>query len=390
MIRNLKEMGMSNRDIARELGVSRNTVSRMLKKTRIQDRKRKRKGSKLDPYRDRIHALIDEHNLSAVRILEEIRKLGYNGGYTILKEYCRELRKDRRIQAVYRYETGPGKQSQVDFGEFGRIEIDGKRKKLYAFSILLGYSRTRYAEFTGDISTNNVIKMHLNSFAFFGGYTDTMLYDNMKQVVLDRKIKASESTFNPKFMDFAEYYGIVVRLCYPYRPQTKGKIESTIKYLRNNFFNGRTFQDMNDLNNQRREWLKKVNSQIHGTTHEIPYQRLKDEKLNPLTSVPPYMTRKEESRKISIDCYVSYKGNRYSVPWKFAGRECRVIEESSSIRIEVDSIAIADHSILSGSGRISRKKEHFEGLLKAIRDENAAVYGQMVETRDLKRYEDVA
>ncbi|MCL4451321.1 MAG: IS21 family transposase [Candidatus Thermoplasmatota archaeon] len=191
MIRNLKEMGMSNRDIARELGISRNTVSRMLKKTRIQDRKRKRKGSKLDPYRDRIHALIDEHNLSAVRILEEIRKLGYNGGYTILKEYCRELRKNRRIQAVYRYETGPGKQSQVDFGEFGSIEIDGKRKKLYAFSILLGYSRTRYAEFTADISTNNVIKMHLNSFTFFGGYTDTMLYDNMNQ-----RAKREENSLN--------------------------------------------------------------------------------------------------------------------------------------------------------------------------------------------------
>ena len=106
--------------------------------------------------------------------------------------------------------------------------------------------------------------MHLNSFTFFGGYTDTMLYDNMKQVVLDRKIKASESTFNPKFMDFAEYYGIVVRSCYPCRPQTKGKIENTIKYLRNNFFKGRTFQDLNDLNNQCREWLKKVNSQIQG------------------------------------------------------------------------------------------------------------------------------
>ena len=81
----------------------------------------------------------------------------------------------------------------------------------------------------------------------------------------------------------------------------------------------------------------KVNSQIHGTTHEIPYQRLKDEKLNPLTNVSPYMTRQENTRKISRDCYVSYKGNRYSVPWKYAGRECSVIEESSSIRIEVDS-----------------------------------------------------
>ena len=111
MIRNLKERGMSNRDIAKELDVSRNTVSRMLKKTRINEKKKRHRGSKLDPYRDRIRTLIEKHNLSAVRILEEIRKMGYDGGYTILKDYCHDLRKDRRIQAVYRYETDPGKQS---------------------------------------------------------------------------------------------------------------------------------------------------------------------------------------------------------------------------------------------------------------------------------------
>ena len=97
------------------------------------------------------------------------------------------------------------------------IDIDGKRRKIYAFSIILGYSRMRYVEFTNDISTENVTKMYLNAFKFFGGFTDTILYDNMKQVVIDRKIKASESRFNQKFMDFAEYYGFVIRLCYLYR-----------------------------------------------------------------------------------------------------------------------------------------------------------------------------
>ncbi len=390
MIRNLKETGMSNREIARELGVSRNTVNRMLKKTRIQEKKKRHRGSKLDPYREKIRSLIDDHNLSAVRILEEIRKTGYNGGYTILKDYCNKLRKDRRIQAVYRYETKPGKQSQVDFGEFGYIDIDGKRRKLYAFSMILGYSRMRYVEFTADISTENVIKMHLNAFSFFGGFTDTILYDNMKQVVIDRKIKASESRFNPKFMDFAEYYGIVIRLCYPYRPETKGKIENTIKYLRYNFWVGRSFESLSDINVQCGEWLNRVNSQIHGTTHEIPVERLKKESLNQLSSVPTYMTRREESRKISRDCCVSYKGNRYSVPWKYAGRECRIIEESSIIKLEIDSGIVADHAILTGTGRTSRSKDHFEGLLKAIREENSAVYSQAVETRDLKRYEEVA
>ena len=148
---------------------------------------------------------------SFLTFVRKHRKVGYDGGYTILKDYCHELRKDRRIQAVYRYETDPGKQSQVDFGEFGYIDIDGKHRKLYAFSMILGYSRMRYVEFTTDISTENVIRMHLNAFSFYGGFTDTILYDNMKQVVIDRKIKASEPRFNPKFMDFAEYYGIVIR-----------------------------------------------------------------------------------------------------------------------------------------------------------------------------------
>jgi hypothetical protein len=118
--------------------------------------------------------------------------------------------------------------------------------------------------------------------------------------------------------------------------------------------------------------------------------RWKQESLNPMSTVPAFMTRKEEIRKVSRDCYVSYKGNRYSVPWKYAGRECRVIEESSLVKIEIDSTVVATHHIIAGTGRISRNKEHFEGLLKAIRDENSAVYSQTVETRDLKKYEEVS
>ena len=200
-------------------------------------------------------------------IYEGIREKGYPGSYTTVKRLCRELRKDRRIQAVYRYETDPRKHSQVDFVELGYIDMDGKRGKLYAFSIILGYSRMRYVEFTNDLSTENVIKMYLNAFAFYGGFTDTILYDNMKRIVIDRKIKVLESRVKEKFMDFAEYYGIVIRLCYPYRPEAKGKIENTIKYVRYNFWAGRSFESLSDINIQCQELLKKVNSQRHGTTH---------------------------------------------------------------------------------------------------------------------------
>ncbi len=390
MIRNLIDKGLSISEISRQMGIDRKTVREYAQSEEIPRlHNNGNRTSKLDPYRDSIRAMIDKHNLSAIRILEEIRKLGYEGGYTILKEYCASIRKDRRIPAVYRYETDPGKQAQVDFGDFGHIEIDGVSRKLYAFSMILGFSRMRYAEYTTDISTENVINMHINAFRYYGGFTDTILYDNTKQVVLERKIKASESRFNPKFRDFTEYYGIVIRLCYPYRAQTKGKIESTIKYLRHNFWNGRSFESLDDINAQCLSWLNSVNMKVHGTTHEIPRERLLREKLNPIDSVPGYFTRKEESREVSRDCYISWKGNRYSVPWVYAGREALVTEEST-LKIQVDSRIIADHDILQGTGRISRVKEHFDGLLKTIRDDNTSKFETMVEKRDLSRYEEVS
>ena len=143
------------------------------------------------------------------------------------------------------------------------MEMEGRSRKLYCFSYVLGYSRLRYAEFTTDIRTHNLIKLHLNAFLYTGGTTSEILYDNLKQVVLERKIKASESTFNSIFLQFSGHYGFTVRLCYPNRPQTKGKVENSIKFIRGNFLNGRQFSSLQDINNQCSLWLNGRSKLFH-------------------------------------------------------------------------------------------------------------------------------
>ncbi len=278
MIRSLKENGMRISDIARELNMDRKTVRKYARSKVVPKYKARGTGSKkINPYRDYIKGRIDKYNLSAVRILDEIRKTGYSGSYSTLKAYSHTLRKDRAITAVVRFETEPGRQAQVDFGEFGHIEIDERSRKLYAFSYILGYSRYRYAEFTTDISTQSLIKMHMNAFRYTGGIPSEILYDNMKQIVIDRKIRASESTFNQQFMQLSEYYGFNVRLCYPYRPQIKGKVERNIGYIRGNFFNGREFSSLSDMNAQCASWIIEANGRVNATTGKVPKDTLMDE-----------------------------------------------------------------------------------------------------------------
>jgi len=388
MIREMREKGMSISEIARQMHMSRNTVKKHLRLDKPLEYKRKERKSKLDPVKPIIKVLIDKYDLSAVRILEEIRKWGYNGSYTTLKRYCRTIRRERSIKAVYRFETDPGKQAQVDFGSFGAVEEDGISRKLYCFSYVLGYSRMRYAEFTTNISVQNLIRMHLNAFIHTGGIPSEILYDNMKQVVIERKIGASESKFNSLFLQFSEHYGFDVKLCYPHRPQTKGKVENSIKFIRNNFFAGREFSSLQDMNNQLSLWLENVNSRIHGSTGKIPMDLVREENLHPLDSIPEFRFRITEERKVSSDCYVSYKGNRYSVPWKYAGRIATVSEEGSILKIVIGEDTY-EHEILQGTGRISRKEEHFEGLLAALKDRNLHNYRMEVEKRDLRKYEEV-
>ena len=224
LIRELAAQKLSISRIAREVGVHRHTVQTFLLRGPPGARApRAERASPIDPFADYLRARLAQFDLSAVRLFEEIRERGYRGGYTIVKDFVRPLKRDRAVAAVVRSETPPGVQAQVDFGHFGFLEEEGGRRHLYGFSMVLGYSRCRFLEFLTRIDTPRLIQCQLDAFDYFGGYTDEILYDNMSQVVLERALRTEENQWNPLFEDFAKYYGFRTHLCWPYRPETKGK-----------------------------------------------------------------------------------------------------------------------------------------------------------------------
>lgn len=398
MLKDLYKQGLSISKISRQTGYDRKTVRTYVKSSGIPETKeRAKKESKLETFKNYIIGKLQEGPFTASRLFREIQEMGFTGKYTIVKDFVREIRPKQGIQAVYRYETKPGIQAQVDWSEFGKVEINGKVMKLYCFNMVLGYSRMRYIEFTLSIDVCTLIQCHLNAFHFFGGYPKEILYDNMKQIVISRAMKSSDSEWNTKFEDFFRNYGFIPRLCRPYRPQTKGKIENNVGYVRRDFFLGRNFASLQDMNAQAITWLNRVNSSVHGTTHEIPLERLKAEGLNPIDGVPEYLLIREETRKISRDCFVSYLGNKYSVPYRFAGREATIQIFEGKIRVVVSGEHVCEHEILTGNGRTFKNKEHFRGLLSEIWKENKAAMNKPqsilkfpspdVEKRSLSVYE---
>lgn len=284
-IRNDRLKGMSYTELGRKYHIDPRTAKRYAESPqRPEYTLSVPKPTKLDAYKQQVDQWLEEAPYSAVRILEKLKEQGFEGKYSIVKEYVRSRKMDLDEKATVRFETMPGKQGQMDWGFFEEHTVyeDGKWKKLYCFLLVLGYSRMRYIEFVTDMSTNTLIRCHQNAFRYFGGYPEEILYDNMKQVVVKRLLKQEDSTLNRQFEDFAGFYGFKPILCRPYRGQTKGKVERTVQFVRDNFMIGIKYNSLADLNGQALAWCNKVNGKVHATTNEIPFERLKKEGLSPL------------------------------------------------------------------------------------------------------------
>ncbi len=353
--------GVSKSEIARSLGINWRTVQRVEKEGIISSVPKEKKGSILDPYKDYIIARFDQGNgvTNCVKLLREIKQQGYPGQISVLRDFVLTLKKEHKHQAEMRFETVPGLQAQVDWGRAGFIEYGPTRRKLYCLSMVLGYSRTLFIEFTHDMSLTTLLVCHIHAFEYFGGVPKEILYDNMKQVVLFRD-EQGKPHFQTQFLDFASYYGFLPKLCAVRRAKTKGKIESGIGYIKGNFLQGEVFKNLEDANSRARVWLDTVaNIRVHGTTGEIPFERLKEETLLPLPE-KPYDTTERIKVRVSRDCLVSYKGNRYSVPYPYARKELILCDDHrGELRIYCGNDLVCCHRLYLGRGKTFFKPEHY-------------------------------
>ncbi|MGB9721726.1 MAG: IS21 family transposase [bacterium] len=234
-----------------------------------------------------------------------------------------------------------------------------RARKLYCFSMVLGYSRTLYIEFTHDMSLATLLACHIHAFEYFGGVPKEILYDNMKQVVLFRDANGKPH-FQPQFLDFARYYGFLPKLCAPGRPKTKGKIENGIGYVKGNFLQGEVFKNPDDANGRGWSWLNTVaNIRVHGTTGEIPFERLKQENLIALPE-KPYDTTERVKVRPNRDLLVSYKGNRYSVPYLFARKELILCDDHrGELKVYCGNDLVCCHKLYFGRGKTFIKPDHY-------------------------------
>lgn len=346
MIRELKQSGMSVSAIAKQLKLDRKTVRKAIYSNSAPKYKRTSSKSILDDFKSYIDERLEKFNLTSQRIHEELMDQGFQGSYGIVNKYVQSKKSDYKTKATLRFETIPGEQAQVDWGYFGDFyDLDQKKIiRLCCFVMILGYSRMRFIHFFESDDSHHFLLGHNLAFKYFGGYTREILYDNLKSVVIKRAFKQKDSEFNKEFLEFSGFYGFKTTLAQPYRPQTKGKVESTVKFVRDNFFNGTEFRTLEEINIKANQWLTKVNNQVHHTTHEKPTERHTKEGLIEITG-HMYDLSKTYYRKVQPDCHFSFRANFYSCPMRYAGKEIVVKEINNNVFVYYRDERIAIHQL---------------------------------------------
>jgi len=358
MILDLHRQGVTVSAIARSVGLDRTTVRRYIARGLEPPvyGPRKPRTTQLQRFerylRERIAAF---PQLTGRRLHRELRDLGYTGGYTILTEFLRDIRPTAAPEFEVRFETPPGRQAQVDFAHFRTVFTDepGVERIIWLFSLVLGHSRMLWGRFVLHQDLPTLLRCQAAAFEAIGGVPEQVLYDRMRTVFSREDSEAGNVVFNRTLLEFARHYGYLPKACRPYRAKTKGKVERPFRYIREDFFLGRSFRNLEDLNTQFRQWLDQVaNVRVHATTRRVVAEHFAEErpKLQPLPAGPFQAVLRLE-RRISRDGMVSVGGNFYSVPNTAQRRPVEVHSTTNEVRILEEGSVIAVHPVLDGRGQ---------------------------------------
>ena len=311
----LQAQGYKQLEIAEMLGVCERTIRNHLRQ-KPEARKCPKRASKLDPFKQVILDQLEENpSYNGELIFERIVRMGYGGQKTVMKAFIAKVRRRLAATAVQRFETEPGRQAQVDWKEFGKQVVDGRVTKLYAFVMVLGYSRKPFVRFTTDMRQSTLLACHELAFAYFGGVPEEVLYDNMRTAFQPDQ----EGQWRPtkRLAALAVHHGFVPKRCRVRRPETKGKVERTIGYLDNNFWPRMDGESLSLalLNERVGEWLEAICAKKIADLGESRAERFARE--SPLLKALPsgdFDARDVVPVVVSRESTVRFESNRYSVP----------------------------------------------------------------------------
>ncbi len=323
----LQAQGYTQTQIAQMLGVNDRTVRTYLKE-RPCARKKSMRSSRLDPFKPFIEEQLEKNpSYNGELLYERIVAQGYRGKKTVMKAYVAGLRRKLSQQAVMRFETEPGRQAQVDWKEFGRQFVDGRETKLYAFVMVLGYSRMPFVRFTTDMRQSTLLACHTLAFDYFGGVPHEILYDNMRTVFEPD----GEGAWHPtkRLAACAVYYGFVPQRCRVRRPETKGKVERLIGYLDHHFW-ARIEEEapfcLASLNEKVLDWIEEISTKPLEELQESRRERFDREKTF-LKALPAgsFDVREAVPLVVSRESTIRFETNRYSVPPQYIGTTVQML-----------------------------------------------------------------
>lgn len=325
--------------------------------------------SLIDDYKSIIIDKVDTYGATAMAVYKFIKAKGYKGKYSTVAAFVSKHKNTEIKKATIRFETTPGLQAQVDWKEnLTMINKNGEPFKVNIFLMVLGYSRMKYLQLTTDRNQKTLFRCMISAFNYFGGIPQEILFDNMKTVIDRSKSNFSSVEFNNIFKHFSEDAGFKAIACRPYRPQTKGKVESLARLTnRLAVYNGE-FEDYDDLELIVYNFMKEINNEVSQAIDTYPLNRLNKE-LEYLKPIPPidsllsYISCEKEY-KVSKESMVNYKGKKYSVPTKYIGLKVNITEfKDDNINIYYNGDLIVCHSL--GNKKYNYKINHIHEILKS-------------------------